>query len=897
LNMPRKSSFFKRIAAMQSISLNENHWKSCLKSLEASLSGFGLKSKGLGRNSGKNNRNSGSKLSENQENQETEEKIHPRKPTSFNKNSLESGKQWSDVSARVLNETSYACRKLGKPKKALQYLLQALDLTHRNLPMNKQHELVGGIDTLIDQTRKDYPNKFDDMDLDFSIPVLTKINLLQQPNFLRLKNKSSEVNTEYSPFLYNPTESKNLMRQKSTKIGWKVDECSDAVSEDSIALNDSISVALVFYNPLKLPITLKSIQLLATVEYESLQTTSSDPLSSDNSGENGYPQTSPVPVFLNINEDQCVLTPKSSNSEKPVILSVCPTIQEPTSLLHRVKWVRIVGFKYKIFKVPMVTLFKDLYQTKDNQGGVNFNSLFIPVIKPIVPLLEPAKAENVLNQLNFRYKSDTSGFRSRLSVYPGEKLVSNATVENKAPNSAQITNIEITKNDSKGLITAVPELSNISFSVGFEHVKTVPINVEIDSIEYLKKMKINLKSESNMSKTGSTIDLSSNGSGSNQSSIIDESEFVVSVIYTTHNSDNSNISKLKLVDDDSLSQIYSRELDLVVYVQVRKGLEPVTITVEENDEESFKIHLTLYNHSKSNNFSVTFNEDHQIDIYANSEYTFSSVIPKLDRLNAGNPRQQLIDFLSKRLTFSWLIFDEITAENDENHTNTQHSRQGFWDLKPELIDALLARQKVQGNQFSNSKIQENRYLLKNVFRPPIVVHSLNVFSTGKLSFCAELKWLNEQPSSPINPSNSRACTYSKESTTAFSGTVDITQNYKRQWYIDLVIFQSDGEIDGTDNGTGSYREFTEDVIFCGSVSSNGRVEGNEYGEIYTSFQFVVAIDPSHFGGEFGLRESGLRVQAKIYVESPGQIEEDEKKNGSIENCHEFYLSDSVPILV
>lgn len=480
--------------------------------------------------------------------------------------------------------------------------------------------------------------------------------------------------------------------------------------------------------------------------------------------------------------------------------------------------------------------------------------------------------------------------------YPGEKLVSNATVENKAPNSAQITNITITKNDSKGLITAVPELSNISFSVGFENVKTVPIDVEIDSIEYLKKMKMNLKSESNISKTGSTIDLSSNGSGSNQSSIIDESEFVVSVIYTTHNSDNSNISKLKLVDDKSLSQIYSRELDLVVYVQVRKGLEPVTITVEENDEESFKIHLTLYNHSKSNNFSVTFNEDHQIDIYANSEYTFSSVIPKLDRLNAGNPRQQLIDFLSKRLTFSWLIFDEI-GENVESHSNTQHSRQGFWDLKPELIDALLARQKVPGNQFPNSKIQENRYLLKNVFRPPIVIHSLNVYPTGKLSFCAELKWLNEQPSSPINPSNSRACTYSKESTTAFSGTVDITQNYKRQWYIDLVVFQADGEADA-DNGTGSYREFTEDVIFCGSVSSNGRVEGNEYGEIYTSFQFVVAIDPSHFGGEFGLRESCLRVQAKIYVESPGHNEEnDEKQSDSIENCHEFYLSDSVPILV
>ena len=37
------------------------------------------------------------------------------------------------------------------------------------------------------------------------------------------------------------------------------------------------------------------------------------------------------------------------------------------------------------------------------------------------------------------------------------------------------------------------------------------------------------------------------------------------------------------------------------------------------------------------------------------------------------------------------------------------------------------------------------------------------------------------------------------------------------------------------------RDFTEDVIFCGSVSKEGRVEGNEYGEIYTSFQLFAHL--------------------------------------------------------
>ena len=268
----------------------------------------------------------------------------------------------------------------------------------------------------------------------------------------------------------------------------------------------------------------------------------------------------------------------------------------------------------------------------------------------------------------------------------------------------------------------------------------------------------------------------------------------------------------------------------------------------------------------------------------------------MDRLNAGNPRQQLIDFLSKRLTFSWLIFDD-DSKDLENNSLAQYSRQGFWDLKSDLIDTLLTKQIVADNvvlvnqvadkQLMFKQIQENRYLLNNVFRPPIVIHSLNVFPTGKLSFCAELKWLNEQPSSPINPTISRHCTYSKESTTAFSGTVDIAENYRRQWFIDLVVFQS---------CNGSNRDFTEDVIFCGSVSESGRVEGNEYGEIYTTFQFVVAIDPSHFGGEYGLKESGLHVQAKIYVESPNNNNVLEK-NDSIENFHEFYLSESVPLMV
>ena len=81
-------------------------------------------------------------------------------------------------------------------------------------------------------------------------------------------------------------------------------------------------------------------------------------------------------------------------------------------------------------------------------------------------------------------------------------------------------------NKSSGLIEAVPELNNISFSVGFEHCKTIPINVTVDSVEYLKKMKRagpNYSNSELMVKSGkssSTVD-SSEHISNNQSSIID----------------------------------------------------------------------------------------------------------------------------------------------------------------------------------------------------------------------------------------------------------------------------------------------------------------------------------------------------------------------------------------
>ena len=45
---------------------------------------------------------------------------------------------------------------------------------------------------------------------------------------------------------------------------------SDARALSSIALNDSVSLGLVFQNPLKIPLVLKGLHLIATVEYEDL---------------------------------------------------------------------------------------------------------------------------------------------------------------------------------------------------------------------------------------------------------------------------------------------------------------------------------------------------------------------------------------------------------------------------------------------------------------------------------------------------------------------------------------------------------------------------------------------------------------------------------------------------
>lgn len=148
LKMNRKASFFKRIAALQSVTIKDSYWPSCLSSFEKSLVGFGVDGE---------------------------------------------GKKWADVQFRVLYETSYACQRCRKYKKALQYLLKCLDNSHENLPVGKQRELVKAIQQLrISIDKKEDKDKSSQTILEFNKPDLAKFWLYPQPNYLKLSIRMAQ---------------------------------------------------------------------------------------------------------------------------------------------------------------------------------------------------------------------------------------------------------------------------------------------------------------------------------------------------------------------------------------------------------------------------------------------------------------------------------------------------------------------------------------------------------------------------------------------------------------------------------------------------------------------------------------------------------------------------------
>ena len=724
--------------------------------------------------------------------------------------------------------------------------------------------------------------------------------------------------------------------------------------------------------------------------------------------------TSRSKVTLSSQNENIFLPAKSIN--KTCIISLTPVLHE-NSHLHNVKCIRIVGYKYKILGVNIMKLFKgnnsnfycscdDDYDDSDIENGTSenkesaislqrsqsqrlkdaryhsgttgnqckfckkskkYNSIVIPVIDSVVPLLEPSKTENIVNQLNFKYKPDIGGFRSRLSVYPGESLISNITVENKHPSSAYITHLKIynnnqgqnysksgntptrhhynsgasgdknnnNKNNSEkeqqfSLIQIIPKIdpNTKNFCVNYEQTKSIPMNVSVSSIEYLLKIIDEQKKQNDKEKnvtrsqnqTSKRPEKSSNDDL--QTNIIEESTFVLETTYCGALEECKN---------------YRRILDLKIMVQIRKGLEPLSLIISEFDEEYFKLTFTLQNHSKSNEFCITFNEHQDIDIFPNSEHCVSSLLPKLDRLNFSNPLEQLIQFLAARLNFSWIIYDRDSKQRSQN------DRYGSWEFNEMLVTKLLQFSKPDG-------LSTYQYILSAVYRAPIIIHDLVISNPKKSYYQVELKWLNEQPAPPLNPTTSRLTTKSGETNTAFSGTVDIKQNYKRQWYVDLEIFQEaqilesqmlfeqhrfdqqkiqqaeipmnfDGRRTSLEAGTeavdlssmankgdkkmdddqhsicsseiaqiskdfhsslnepklsartrsilssfGPRISFTNNAIFYGSANPRGRIEGNDYGEISTKFEFILGIDPSHF-----CKHAIFKVQAKIYIESDNDI--------------------------
>lgn len=124
-------------------------------------------------------------------------------------------------------------------------------------------------------------------------------------------------------------------------------------------------MGISFDNKLKIPIQLTNLQLMGTFSLEDGATNSN--------------------FSLKTSEETVNLKAKTTSSNHHMLSISVKGID--VGIRNLVKNIKITGYRYAIFGIPIIVLFKDLRIARKNLGGVNFDSLIIPVTSNIAPLL------------------------------------------------------------------------------------------------------------------------------------------------------------------------------------------------------------------------------------------------------------------------------------------------------------------------------------------------------------------------------------------------------------------------------------------------------------------------------------------------------------------------------
>ncbi|KAE8599729.1 hypothetical protein XENTR_v10017305 [Xenopus tropicalis] len=229
----RKSSFFKRVAAMQCVapSIVEPGWKACYKLLLETLPGYSLS----------------------------------LDPKDFSKGTH---KGWAAVQMRLLHELVYASRRMGNPALAVRHLSFLLQTMLDFLSDQEKKDVAQSLESYTSKC----PGTMDPITLPeglilppvpfTKLPIVRSVKLLDLPVILRpqkVKNLLGQKLSTKSPFIYSPIIAHNRSEEKNKKIDFQWVQ------------GDVCEVQLMVYNPMPFELRVETMGLLTSgVEFEYL---------------------------------------------------------------------------------------------------------------------------------------------------------------------------------------------------------------------------------------------------------------------------------------------------------------------------------------------------------------------------------------------------------------------------------------------------------------------------------------------------------------------------------------------------------------------------------------------------------------------------------------------------
>ncbi|KAG8441588.1 hypothetical protein GDO86_010680 [Hymenochirus boettgeri] len=229
----RKSSFFKRVAAMQCVapSITDPGWKACYKLLLETLPGYSLS----------------------------------LDPKDFSKGPH---KGWAAVQMRLLHELVYASRRMGNPALAVRHLSFLLQTMLDFLSDQEKKDVAQSLESytskcpgtmepiVLPEGLKLPPVPFT------KLPIVRSVELLTLPVILKphkVKNLLGQKISTKSPFIYSPIIAHNRSEEKGKKIDFQWVQ------------GDVCEVQLMVYNPMPFELRVETMGLLTSgVEFESL---------------------------------------------------------------------------------------------------------------------------------------------------------------------------------------------------------------------------------------------------------------------------------------------------------------------------------------------------------------------------------------------------------------------------------------------------------------------------------------------------------------------------------------------------------------------------------------------------------------------------------------------------